>query len=536
MEFKKLDVLNALKSKKIDNGPSASDTKLDKQDVIKNLGKACPKPTEKTPDKINQMAIIKKMNGDIAEPAKGIKFESIWTPAKATVKGITQRILTEASLTPNNSPNAFRLDLKSIVLDKMHSKFNINRKNNNVTVELIYPNANGKITVKLNLDGIDDSVYEVGLEDQQYTGNFGASIIKSIDDILNKQAQATPSFGTPSQFANPAVSVSGFSPNWVQGGYSMESDARHFSNLMTLVEQEDPKPEDVDPTADEGGDVPAEDGGDVPTDASGDVNSDSFGADAFSADPGGMDMGGGSVGGGGGMDLGGMGGGGAPDADPNAVNADEGTVGLEDNEEYSTFRDFAVDNFTTTKDGVIDVLSNIVADGVGKQLNNSTQGVKLTASQISNGMQGLNTRPAKEIIDAFLQLYPALDSEFKVSDLETLAEKLEERPSPSDFNQFMEGYIKEMQGQQQSDTDVLQLPNAPQEPMGGAPEAGAGSAPPNEFGDFMDASNELGGVEPTPPEGEIPTEGEDEDVQGTLRKAAELETGAGPELNEFPNV
>src|SRR5574343_142198 len=162
MEFKKLDVLNALKNKKIDNGPSASDTKLAKQDVIKNLGKSYPKPTSKTPDKIDEMAIIKKMNGDLADPSKGIKFESVWTPVKATVKDITQRLLTEASLTPNNSPNAFRLDLKSIVLDKVHSKFNVNRKNNNVTVELIYPNANGKITVKLNIEGIDDSVYEVG--------------------------------------------------------------------------------------------------------------------------------------------------------------------------------------------------------------------------------------------------------------------------------------------------------------------------------------------------------------------------------------
>ena len=91
-----------------------------------------------------------------------------------------------------------------------------------------------------------------------------------------------------------------------------------------------------------------------------------------------------------------------------------------------------------------------------------------------------------------------------------------------------------MQGQQQNDTDVLQLPDAPQEPMGGAPEMGAGA--PNEFGEFVDASNELGGAAGTPPEGEVPPEGEDDDVQNTLRKAAELEIGAAPELNEFPNV
>lgn len=529
MEFKKLDVLNALKSKKIDNGPSASDTKLDKQDVIKNLGKSYPKPTSKTPDKIDQMAIIKKMNGDLADPSKGIKFESAWTPVKATVRDITQRILTEASLTPNNSPNAFRLDLKSIVLDKVHSKFNVNRKNNNVTVELIYPNANGKITVKLNIEGIDDSVYEVGLEDQQYTNNFGASIIKSIDDVLAKKEAEVPSFSTPSQFSNPAISVSGYSPNWVQNGYTMESDARHIANLMALVEQGEPKPEDAgDDTADVGdaGDTGGDIGADPAGDA-GDVNADEFGAADFSA--------GGDTGG---MDLGGMGGG-APEGGAEDVNADQGSVGLEDNDEYSTFKDFAFNNFTTTKDGVIDVLSNIVADGIGKQLNNSTQGVKLTSSQISNGMQGLNTRPPKEIIDAFLKLYPALDGEFKVSDLETLAQKLEERPSPTDFNQFLEGYIKEMQGQTQGDTDVLQLPNAPQEPMGGAQPTAGGNAPPSEFGGFMDQANDMAmPSEEASTEGGLPTEGEDEDedVQGALRKAAELETGAGPELNEFPNV
>jgi hypothetical protein len=141
MEFKKIDVLNALKKVNIDNGPSASDVKLNRQDVINNLSKACPKPTSKTPDKVDQMAIIKKMNADLADPAKSIKFESVWKPATTTVKAITQRILTEASAIPNNSPNAFRLDLKSIVLDRFHSKFTVNRQNNNVTVELIYPNA-----------------------------------------------------------------------------------------------------------------------------------------------------------------------------------------------------------------------------------------------------------------------------------------------------------------------------------------------------------------------------------------------------------
>ena len=93
MEFKKIDVLNALKKVNIDNGPSTSDVKLNRQDVINNLSKACPKPTSKTPDKVDQMAIIKKMNADLADPAKSIKFESVWKPAITTVKDITKRIL-----------------------------------------------------------------------------------------------------------------------------------------------------------------------------------------------------------------------------------------------------------------------------------------------------------------------------------------------------------------------------------------------------------------------------------------------------------
>ena len=534
MEFKRSDVLNALKKVNIDNG--SDNTKFKKQDVIANLGKTIPKPTEKTPDKINQMAVIKKMNGDLSNPAKGIKFESTWRPQPTTVKAITQRILTEATVTPNASPNAFRLDLKSIVLDKCHSKFNIKRKNADAVVELIYPNANSKITVKIHVDGMDDSVYEVGLEDQQYTTNFGASIIKSIDQLVSKQKEQSPSFSTPSQFANPAISVSGFSPNWVQNGYAMESDARHMMDLITLIEQGE-KPVDEEPT-DEPTTDPADptdapmdgaEGADAtPDGAAGDVNADAFGAEDF------------SLGGGGGsapsMGGGDIGGGGAPDAAPDAVNTDAGGVGLEDNDEYASFKDFAVDNFSTTKNGVVDVLANIVGDALGKQLNNSTQGVKLTSYQISNGMQGLNTRPAIEIIDAFLKLYPALDGEFKVSDLETLAEKLEERPSPTEFNQFLEGHLKEMQNESSTDTDVLQLPDSEMKPMGGA--APTEQYQPSEFGDFMDNASQMGGDEGVPAPEEVTPEAnaEDDDVQNTLKKAAEMETGVGPAKNEFPNV
>ena len=575
MEFKRSDVLNALKKVNIDNGPD--NTKFKKQDVIANLGKTIPKPTEKTPDKINQMAVIKKMNGDLSNPAKGIKFESTWRPQPTTVKAITQRILTEATVTPNASPNAFRLDLKSIVLDKCHSKFNIKRKNADAVVELIYPNANGKITVKIHVDGIDDSVYEVGLEDQQYTTNFGASIIKSIDQLLSKQKEQSPSFSTPSQFSNPAVSVSGFSPNWVQSGYTMESDARHMMDLITLIENDEsntdepvqpPKdltdvpslihsenrpsglddiknianvmamveqgepPKDEEPTDEAPDAAAATDGTEgadsaVPEGEAGDVNADAFGAEDFSLGGGGgsaPSMGGGDISGG------------APDAAPDAVNTDAGGVGLEDNDEYASFKDFAVDNFSTTKNGVVDVLANIVGDALGKQMNNSTQGVKLTSYQISNGMQGLNTRPAIEIIDAFLKLYPALDGEFKVSDLETLAEKLEERPSPTEFNQFLEGHLKEMQNESSTDTDVLQLPDSEMKPMGGA--APTDQYQPSEFGDFMDNASQMGGNEGVPAPEEVTPEAnaEDEDVQNTLKKAAEMETGVGPAKNEFPNV
>ena len=70
--------------------------------------------------------------------------------------------------------------------------------------------------------------------------------------------------------------------------------------------------------------------------------------------------------------------------------------------------------------------------------------------------------------------------------------------------------------------------------MGGE-QPSTGGEVPNEFGDFIDTANDMGGA-PAPEGGELPQEGEDEDVQNTLRKAAELETGAGPELNEYPNI
>jgi len=295
----KTKLLEAIKSVQKDNGPKN----------VKNLA--------------NKSVLVKEMKGGIkAKPSKndeikdviltkfGSKLESEWKPKITNVSDLTQRVLIEAEINKQKQPNAFRLNLQPIVMNNTHAKFSASRANKTAIVELLYPNANGKISVKIQIDGSDDKLTEVGLEDKAYRLNFGEYIIRLIDEtILDSRNAETEELNnymyggnqTPEK-PNPeapmgTVNDRGSNSVLPVGGPTWESDMRTMNELISLIEaDEKPKVEDDAGGDDAGGaDAGSSDSG---VDAGSSDSSDSSdsgaaaeGADAGSSDDGSSDAG-----------------------------------------------------------------------------------------------------------------------------------------------------------------------------------------------------------------------------------------------------
>lgn len=148
MKINKNDILGALQRQKIVNGPKHNQA-FEKTDFLKKIGNFMPRPDGKGQVLDDSR---KDLNTALGNPTSAIKFESNWSPQQSDIKDISNKLLAESAILENSQPNAFRLDLGSLVLDKTHAKLGMTRAGESVHVELMYPNANDKITVKLSVD------------------------------------------------------------------------------------------------------------------------------------------------------------------------------------------------------------------------------------------------------------------------------------------------------------------------------------------------------------------------------------------------
>lgn len=367
-----------------------------------------------TPKKVGASSL----GSDIKEQFKkalgeGISIEKEWRPRKSSIKSIIDKVLVESSQQSQNSPNAMRLNLQSMVLDKSHAKFSVTRNGIDALVELLYPNVNEKITVKVSVKGADDNLVEVGLEDQSYLGDFGAYILTLIDATIIDSATNTGSeIGMQSSYGSPSSSMSGYPDTWVSGegsgGINMwESDGHRISSLMTLVEEEEENNEGF--------------------------NEDDFAIDAgASVDIGDFDS---NFGGNFGSGFGGS----ETVGDVNADN--EGAMrGEPDDGEWSAFRDKS-DWLQSSLDGMQKLTSNSIA-----QKMQQGSGVILTSDEIMNGSVGLKNDMPVDIMDKFLNVYPELDNiEMKESDLDQIEEKLS--LDDGQFDAWLQQKLPEIMGQ-----------------------------------------------------------------------------------------
>jgi hypothetical protein len=512
MDKKKL--LGAIELYKKDIGPKENKI-LYKKDIISSLSKnVVPKIDEKGKLLDN---VRDKLNKDLANPSKEIKFESTWKPKGTTTKEITHRILVEAEL-ENRKPNAFRLNIQPIVLDVTHAKLQATRHGNKAVIEILFPNANDKITLKVQVKGAEDRINEIGLEDPEYMNSFGAYIINVIDEMVLESGENVKTqtddyiYGsgvTTQQTAPNADLGSGsFSPNWEA---MRESDSTRMKNLMALMEQENDE-EETDPVEDDAGDADLINkvaGVDPSSEDASSTDSSGFSEGDFAIDAGAdtsagdfsSDFGGGF---GGSSDFGGE------EKKSGGVNSD-GEVSVESDVKYMTFRDK-----TDWLNSSLDTMQKLTSSAIANKMQDGS-GVIMTSDEILNGTVGIKGDTNYDVIDKFLKIYPELDSiDLTDEQLEQIDEKLS--LDDGQFDPWLQQQLPEFTGASEVDETLN-----------------------NEMFDNFD---EMGGEQPEEqqivPEGDITELSElamdsEEEVKTPEEIEAEIEVG-GSDFNELPNI
>ena len=458
---------------------------FNKSDLLAKLTKNTQRPNEKldktlvmdtlknhfTPKSGGKSEFLNKIqnNPDLAKPEKSIVFES-FNKQKLDIRSITKRFMMEA-INSDSSNNPIRLDMKSIALNNIHSKFTIIRGTDKVVVELLYPNAESKITVKVILPSGDDRLLVVDPQDPNYITNFSAMVLKEVDKAISTTKNAPLDYTVArndgavggGQVTPVLPSLGGYAPVW-------ESK---WVNALALVEADD---EDADAAAD------AQQDADTAPPAVNTEGDDSFGAEDFSADGGdegfdggaGGDMFGGDFGGsgslssvGGGMDMGGGSGG---SGGSGGVNSDGGGIGGEAEGEFMQIR--KKDDWTQA---ALDTMQKLTADAAAEQMQNGT-GVVLSSNDVLKGSVGIENDSNYQIIDKFLKIYPELD---EVDIPEDMMNEIEDKLSKNDgqFDAFLQQNLGKITGSDEVDSTLNNEMFDDFKPMGGDKQQVAATDP-----------------------------------------------------------
>lgn len=487
---------------------------LERKTLLEGLS-CLGKSTDEKMDEI--IAKVQNFKGDAIQ-------ESEWKPQRTDIKELTRKILTEAEIT-NGSQNAFRINLMPIVVDVGHAKFQATRNGKTATIEILYPNANEKITVKVQVEGAEDKLVEVGLDEPEYTQSLGAYIIRLIDEGVGKsdetqQQDVNDYMQSADYFQNSQQGSMGkgsFPPNWAAMG---ESDRRKMDTLITLVEQKEDDGEldleDFGNDIKDGAEEADVDAGDV--EGVGDIEGGGDGGD-FTEDDFSEGGGGGGFddfsGGGGFDDLGGGG-----EGDPADVNEEEGGMPGQAEEDQMYFgdkTDWSIDSIKSMQSMVADTISKSGAEQ------------RLTSDEVLNGTSGIQGMTNHDIIEAFLtpkgkerELASIL---FTASQLDEIEKKLE--MNDGQFDAFIEKHMAEYtEEHDQEVTDVLDSGAMFDDTalMGGEAEVPVGE---DEFDMSDEFTDDL--------VGKAKSEMDEEDTTTPDELEAESEIG-GTEVDEFAGL
>ena len=287
-----------------------------------------------------------------------------------TIQTILNKALTEAAAQAVGQ-SLFRLDLGNVVCDSAHAKFKINRRNHSVIVDMLYPNDNGNITIRYNVDDVAEKMFELSLDSEHYINGFGRTIIECCDAAIKEAEEMTEE--------DDIYETDEF-------GYQpiMSADMRGLLKMTNAIMESD------------------------------------FGEADFAApapDAGGMD-----AGMGGGADMGGGAGGGVA-----SLGGD-----VERPEDEVNFADACLSQLSTprsqdsSQNGSFTRLTSILADKMAMEGKKNGVGVPLTGKQVRDGTQGISvTMDPLTQIRRFQEFYPRFKGNVYAREMEAFTTFLE---------------------------------------------------------------------------------------------------------------
>ena len=418
--------------------------------------------------------------GDLAK-----KFNKDAGPHEyTTIQDILKKALTEAAA-GSVGQSLFRMDLGNVVCDSAHAKFKMNRKNHSVVVDLLYPNSNGNITMRFNVDDVGEKMFELSLDSEHYINGFGRTLIACCDNAITDAENMTE---------EPDIYET-------ENGYEplMASDMRDLRDMAKQLMEADFGAEDFAAApSDPSGAVPSPDAGSAPA-TGGDPSTVS------SAGTGKSEIGG---------DL---------ERDDDVVNfADECRANLNTETSLDTSQNGSFNRFT-------DILGSKMANATRK----ASSGVILTGKQIVNGTMGIaTTMSADERISTFQEYYDQFKGELTKKEMDAFLWWLENNDCHSalEFEAWLRGNptmraLKERKdaekgisnsgNNQAENMDALSLPSDNQEISG----TGEGQSSGGDMSSFDGGFNEE-------PSGNIP-----ESTASNIGGVGSIASGISDELN-----
>ena len=373
-------------------------SQIDKEKLIKALKEFNYVSTQSGPIEPSRTKIIKAMTQQTLSPVSKPQDGDDWDKREyklnkdlsygknlITTKDLYKKVFTEA--VTNTAYRGMRMNLSSIDMKETHCKFIINRRDHEVMVELYYPNENENITVKLLTDNNLSNLYEVPLDSPQFMKNFGYTILKTCDELIdsNNTYDVGDDLDTMQTLGGFGNDLTDLNDTLLQPSAmlreSVDSDLGKLLNLCNAVALMEAD-EEIENAPDDGGEQAP-------------------GAEAF------------SMGGDGGMPE-------PPPMDSGDVNGTDADNGDDAN---INFRDALLDGEmqTINADGdsvngnssALDNLSKIVAARMAdmqKDSRNGNTGVELSSDEIYHGTVGLDKQAPRDIINAFFEYFNELDA------------------------------------------------------------------------------------------------------------------------------
>lgn len=336
----------------------------------------------------------KTMTQGVMKPVSGPQDRENWDHRKyegngnlaygrkfMTLEDIVRKVKTEA--VSNTEAPSMRLDLRTVSADHMHCKLTTTRHGNTADIELLYPNENEQLSVMISIPGKSSKLYAVDIAGDTFRGNFGYSIIRTIDEMIDEISDEEESSFYGSSFVSDfGNNLDTLDKTIVQpSALIRESVDWHLDALKRVVleAENDMGADDVQQAA---------------------------GAEQFQqpADSGEFNE---------------------PMKDPSAVNADDDSADDEDESGY--FKDFALgpDGFETKPSSIYDNIATIIADRTVKAVNDSDSGLKVTRADLMGETAPIPDQPERDLLDAFIKCFPDInDAPIKKSEFDAIHEYL----------------------------------------------------------------------------------------------------------------